>query len=157
MIIETPAEAGTFLLLAQQRPQSTADLPIKAAERAFMRVLEVGKPAFEHGVQVRHDASQTFASRAPCVVPDPFLESLQAFVAYIAASCFKPVAKEAETCSLLQTVANMRLIRVQRKTVFPNPPAYQFQRLWRVSGCRAKWYRVSPVASHASRSCPANA
>lgn len=35
--------------------------------------------------------------------------------------------------------------------------ALQFNRLCRVSGCKAKWYRVSPATSYGRRNCPASA
>jgi hypothetical protein len=70
MVLATSAETASFLLPAQQRTQATTDLPVKPDEREFMRMPEIGKPAFEQRVQVRHDTRQAVASRAPCPGPD---------------------------------------------------------------------------------------
>jgi hypothetical protein len=58
MVGASCSEAGSSLLLSQDRTQPPADEPIEHDEGARMSVLEVAKPATQHRVQIIDDARE---------------------------------------------------------------------------------------------------
>ena len=65
MVGITPAKARTFLLFAQERPQSSSDQRVQCLKHAPLGMLEIAIPSSEHRVEVGNDPPQTVASRAP--------------------------------------------------------------------------------------------
>ena len=65
MVGIAPAKARTFLLFAQERPQSASDQRVQCLEYAPLGMLEVAIPSSEHRVEVSNDPPLTVASRAP--------------------------------------------------------------------------------------------
>ena len=61
----TPPKVRTFLLFAQERPQSSSDQRVQYLEYAPLGMLEVAIPSTGHRVEVSNDPPLTVASRAP--------------------------------------------------------------------------------------------
>jgi len=90
MVGLTPPDAGALLLLAQDGAQASADKAVEDAEQSWRGMLEVAKPAPQHGVEVIDDPLQAIAPAAARPASHFVLERLQALLAHQSATCLKP-------------------------------------------------------------------
>src|SRR5712691_5737685 len=117
MVGLTAPEAGTFLLLAQERAQPSADELVEHDEGAGIGMLEVAEPAAQHRVEFFDDPREADPARSSRLRPDVVLEAGQALLADKALSGFKPIAEELEAFPRLPAVAHVRLVRMQTQAV----------------------------------------
>src|SRR6266446_80416 len=94
---------------------------------AVMRVFEVIEPSLKGPVEAFDDAREALAARAPGLGPDTIFETVEALLANITPSSFKPVAEEFKPFASFTAVANMRFVRMQTKTVVLDPGADSHQ------------------------------
>src|SRR6266700_8001255 len=121
MVGSITSEAGTLVLLAQKRAQPPSNELVEPLEGEGMGMFEVGKPAFQHRVEVLDDARETLPARSSRPRPDVVLEAVQALLADPTPSGFEPVAEELEPLPGLPVVADMRLVRMQTQAVVQDP------------------------------------
>lgn len=88
MVGITPAKARTFLLFAQERPQSSSDQRVQCLKHAPLGMLEIAIPSSAHRVEVGNDPPKTVASRTPREQAPFILPGRQALIPHPALARF---------------------------------------------------------------------
>src|ERR1700731_5323253 len=117
MVGLTASEAGTLVLLAQERAQPSADELVEHDKGAGMCVLKVAEPATQRPIEVSDDAREAVAARASRLHPDAVLEAGQALLADQTPTGFEPIAEEVEAFPGIPAIADMGLVRMQTQAV----------------------------------------
>ena len=128
MVLLAAPEARTLLAFTQTRPQAPAHEAIEPRKGPRRRVLKVLKPAPQHRVQLLDDLFQRHRPGTPGPLPDAVLQRLQALAAHRPPPTLEPVAQELKPLPRLQTVAHVRLVRMQPQAIRFDPPPHPRQR-----------------------------
>lgn len=149
MIGVTFPKPRSLFLLAQDRPQSSADESIQPWKLPAAGVLEVAIPASDHRGEVGNDPRQAVASGATCLFAYLVLEPLQALFPYPALSRFEPVAQKLESLPFYSAIPDVGLVGMQGQAVGFDPRFDFFQCCVRLFRALAQDDEVVGVAHHA--------
>src|SRR3990172_9811866 len=106
----TPTKARALLVLAQNRPQSSADETIHRGELPSTGMPEVTIPALEQRVQIGHDPRKTVAARAARLRTNLVFQSHQALLPHPAPARLETVAEKLEALPPYPAVPNAGLL-----------------------------------------------
>src|SRR5258705_4620553 len=121
MVALRHTEAGPLRLLAQECTQPSSRELVDDGESAGARMFEVVEPSPEYRIEAFDDAREAVATRAFCLGPDTVFETLEALLANMTHSSFKPVAEELEPFSSVAAGGDMRLVWMQTEGNFRQP------------------------------------
>ena len=148
MVGITPTKARTFLLFAQERPQSSSDQRVQRLKHAPLGMLEVAIPSSQHRVEFGDDPPETVTSRAPRERAHFVFQGHQALLPHLARTRFKSVTERLEALPFNPAIPKVGLVRMQRQAVGFDPGPNFFQCLGGGFRRRAQNHKVVGIPHH---------